>query len=623
MTVSWQGKSIDTLLDEGAEGLRYWIEFMPLYEAAFGGNGGRGNVDKLLAGYDEQRGMRLEKLEQAGEALQVALSEVDRQWDAQQVYARRLPELWQGTAATAALDMLGKQSVLADEDRQHARAAMTVIADMAGALRSAVAAKAFATRELLEGPVGGSKVVALAGKTPEDVKVIVDVHNAREWIDADQVRELGRIFPALAVPEDKINKSVLGFLNSDSRNLLTGAYGDRVRSVTTEWLTKTFKPDFDRKLASYVDVCAEVDRLVKDQYKNLTDALAQLSERAYPCPEVPATPQPAAPAVQDEPKAQVAPGAPATTVQASTTPSSVLASTTPSAPSTSTIPETPSPPTAPETPSPPTAQETPSPPTAQETPSTSTTPAPRLPSLDGLAALSQVARELSSAATGLGQALDQGLSALGGVIAGGVDDAIENLLPSAEPQSAEADEAIEEDETPRLKAEFDIGGKHAQFEMGPDGQVKLLLSDATGEVREFTIELDEHGMPIISATEPNTEDARPEDPEAEAPATETLETEAPATEAPEAEAPAPEAPEVEAPGAEDKEAPAPAPHTDAERPGLPGTTPPHTRREEDGEHHPKPMPHQREPESDTPADSGAELAEAGPLGAELAEAGPL
>jgi hypothetical protein len=144
MTVSWQGKSIDTLLDEGTAGLRYWIEFMPLYEAAFGGNGGRGDVAELLAMYDEQRGMRLDKLEQAGEALKVALSEVDRQWDAQQGYTRRLPELWQGAAATAALDMLGKQSVLADEDRQHARAAMAVIADMAAALRSAVAAKAFA-----------------------------------------------------------------------------------------------------------------------------------------------------------------------------------------------------------------------------------------------------------------------------------------------------------------------------------------------------------------------------------------------------------------------------------------------------------------------------------------------
>ncbi|WP_280248623.1 hypothetical protein [Nocardia abscessus] len=590
MTVSWQGKSIDTLLDEGTAGLRYWIEFMPLYEAAFGGNGGRGNVTELLAMYDAQRGMRLEKLEQAGEALKVALSEVDRQWDAQQGYTRRLPELWQGAAATAALDMLGKQSILADEDRQHARAAMAVIADMAAALRSAVAAKAFATRELLEGPVGGGKVVQIDGKTPEDVKVVVDVHNAREWIDADQVRALGRIFPALAVPEDKINKSVLGSINSDSRNLLTGAYGDRVRSVTEEWLTKTFRPDFDRKLASYVDVCAEVDRLFKDQYKNLTDALAQVGERSYPYPEASAAPQPGALAVHDEPTATGSPGppgAPAATVPATTTPSGIPTSTTPSAPVTPSTPAAPSMPTAPE---------------------------PRLPSLDGLAAISQVAREFTSVATGVGQALNMGLSALSGAITSGVDDAIEKLM-----QSAEAGDD-DKDETHRPKAEFDLGDKHVRFEMGPDGQVKLLLSEATGEVREFAVELNEHGMPIISATEPKAEDAQPAVPESE-----DAQRAAPESEAPESEAPEAEAPRAEAPEADEKAAPspAPAPDIDAEQPGLPGATPPSARREEDGEHYSKPMPKQGEPESDAPVDSGAELAEAGPLGAELAEAGPL
>ncbi|WP_280252368.1 hypothetical protein [Nocardia abscessus] len=603
MTVSWQGKSIDTLLDEGTAGLRYWIEFMPLYEAAFGGNGGRGDVAELLAMYDEQRGTRLDKLEQAGEALKVALSEVDRQWDAQQGYTRRLPELWQGAAATAALDMLGKQSVLADEDRQHARAAMAVIADMAAALRSAVAAKAFATRELLEGPVGGGKVVQIDGKTPEDVKVVVDVHNAREWIDADQVRALGRIFPALAVPEDKINKSVLGFINSDSRNLLTGAYGDRVRSVTEEWLTKTFRPDFDRKLASYVDVCAEVDRLFKDQYTNLADALAQVADRAYPYPEASAAPQPVAPAVQDEPKATGSPGppgVPAATIPVSTTPSGIPTSTTPSAPATPSTPAAPSMPATPE---------------------------PRLPSLDGLAAIGQVAREITSVATGVGQALNSGLSALSGAITSGVDDAIEKLMQSTDPKSAEADDGLadDKDETHRPKAEFDLGDKHVRFEIGPDGQVKLLLSEATGEVREFTLELNEHGMPIISATEPKAEDAQPPAPEDEDPQQGAPEAEDGQPEAPESEAPEAEAPESEAPEAEEKEAPspAPAPDTDAEQPGLPGATPPSARREEDGEHYPKPMPKQGEPESDTPVDSGAELAEAGPLGAELAEAGPL
>ncbi|MEU2177805.1 hypothetical protein ABZ552_26635 [Nocardia sp. NPDC019219] len=590
MTISWQGKAIDALLDEGSAGLQYWIEFMPLYEAAFGGNGGRGELGTLLARYDEQRGTRLEKLEQAGEALKVALAEVDRQWDAQQGYTRRLPELWQGAAAAAALDMLGKQSVLADEDRQHARAAMAVIADLPNALRSAVAAKAFATRELLEGPVGGGKAVKIDGKTPDDVKLIVDVHDAWEWISAEQVRELGRVFPALAVPEDKINKSVLGLINSDSKNLLTGAYGDRVRSVTEEWLTKTFKPDFDRKLASYLDVCAEVDRLFKDQYKNLTDALAQLSEQAYPRPEGPSQPQPGTPSGPDDPQETSAPGppgAPAATVPASTASSSVPASTSPATPTT---PET---------------RPTPETPT---TPSTPITPAPRMPALDGLAALSQVAQEFAPLATGLGQAVEQGMSALSGIITTGVDDAIEKLMQSVDPQNAEADDQAHEERAaePRAAAEFDLGGKHVEFEMGPDGRLKLLLSDATGAQQEFTVELNEQGIPVISM-EPKTDDAQPPAPAAPAPEAQRNE-----------ESPAPESQGEE-------ESPGPAPESDADdgRSGLPGGTLPGARREEDGEHYPKSLPDQREPDPDAPVDGGAELAEAGPLDADFAEAGPL
>ncbi|WP_063021354.1 hypothetical protein [Nocardia niwae] len=587
MTVSWHGKAIDALLDEGSAGLRYWIEFMPLYEAAFGGNGGRGDLGKLLAMYDEQRGTRLEKLEQAGEALKVALAEVDRQWDAQQGYTRRLPELWQGTAAAAALDMLGKQAVLADEDRQHARAAMTVIADMASSLRSAVAAKAFATRELLEGPVGGGKAVTIDGKTPGDVKVVVDVHSAREWISAEQVRELGRIFPALAVPEDKINKSVLGLINSDSKNLLTGAYGDRVRSVTDEWLTKTFKPDFDRKLASYADVCAEVDRLFKDQYKNLTDALAQLSEQAYPRPEGSSLTQPGTPSSQAEPQQTSAPGPPGTpaaTVPASATPSSVPASTAPETTSTAGTPVTPSTPA---------------------TPSSPAGPAPRMPALDGLAALSQVAREFAPLATSLGQAVEQGVSALSGIIESGIDDTIEKLMQSVDPQNVPADDRDHEetDGKPRAEAEFDLGGKHVEFEMGPDGRLRLLLSDATGAGQEFTVELNEQGLPIISM-EPKAGDEPAPAPEAPAPEVQRNEG-----------SPAPES-------QEDSISPAPGPEPGTST-GPPGGILPGARREEDGEHYPKAMPGQGERDPGAPVDSGAELAEAGPLDADFAEAGPL
>ncbi|WP_330232953.1 hypothetical protein OHA40_11010 [Nocardia sp. NBC_00508] len=546
MTVSWQGKAIDAILDEGSYGLQYWIRFMPLYEAAFGNNGGRGDLGKLLAMYDEQRGTRVEKLEQAGEALKAALAEVDTQWDAQRSYTGRLPGLWQGSAATAALDLLTEQSLLADEDRVHARDAWKTIEPMANSLRESVGGKADIVLGLLEDSGKDSRVVKIGGKSPEDVKVIVDVHKAREWISGNQVRDLGRIFPALDVP---------GY---STKLQLDTPLGEKIRDTVNDWLKDPFKRDFDAKLTRYIDACKQTDDHFKQQYQNLATALAAVSDRAYPRPEGPTQPSQDKPENQNQPNPSAPPGPPGTpspsTVPAGTTPSTVPASTTPT------------------------------------TPSTPAPLAPKMPSIDGLAAINQVAREFSPLATGLTQTISQGITALSGTIKSGIDDAIERLKASIDPKNAEKDG---ED---RPKAEFDIAGKHVKFEMGPDGQLKLMLSDATGKQEEFSVELNEHGIPIISMTEPRDENAQP----------------------PASEDPAPDAPEKKMPADA-----TPAPGDNTGQPGLPTGTPPAAPREEDGEHRPKPMSEHRDSEPDAPLDSGAELAEAGPLGAELAEAGPL
>ncbi|WP_406270570.1 hypothetical protein OH799_28985 [Nocardia sp. NBC_00881] len=541
MAVAWQGKTIDAILDEGSYGLQYWIEFMPLYEAAFGGNGGRGNLAKLLAMYDEQRGMRVEKLEQAGEALKTALAEVDSQWDAQRSYTGRLPDLWQGAAADAALDMLSKQSVLAAEDRQLAQAAWKTIDPMANSLRQSAGAKAEAALGLLEDSGNGSRVVKIDGKTPEDVKVIVDVHSAHEWISGNQVRDLGRIFPTLAGPDYQTTR----------KQKLTGVYGEKIRNTVNDWLQNPFKRDFDAKLTRYIDVCTQTDGHFKLQYQNLAGALAAVSDHAYPRPEGPSKPSSGKPDNQSQPGSPARPGTPGTpstpTVPAGTTPSAVPAS------------------------------------TALTTPNTPTTLAPKMPSLDGLAALNQLAKEFSPLTTGLTQAVNQGVTALTGSIKSGIDGAIEKLRESIDPKNADTDDPDKKDRDGKPKAEFDIAGKHVKFEMGPDGQVKLVLSDAEGRQQEFDLELDEHGVPVISMHEPKEP-------------------------APPAETPAPETP-----GKDKPVDTTPVPEPNIGQPGVPTGTPPTTRREEDGEHWPNPIPEQGEPESESPFDSGAELAEAGPL----------
>ncbi|WP_433713571.1 hypothetical protein ACQP2U_04780 [Nocardia sp. CA-084685] len=541
MTVPWQGKEIDEILTEGNYGLQYWIKFMPLYERAFGGNGGKGDVSTMLALYDEQKGMKVSKLEQTGEALKTALAEADAQWDAQQGYARTLPTLWTGTAASSAMDMLTKQLAQADEDRKHARTAMNVIVEMTSSLRTSVAVKAYVTKELLEGPVGGSKVVKIDGKTPEDVELIIDVHEAREWINADQVRDLGRVFPEVAVPEDKIHKSTLGFINSDSQNLMTGEYGKKAHQVTDDWLQKVFKPDFDRKLSSYVEICNTVDSFFKQQYKNLTDAMAQVSEQSYPAPEEPAKPKTTeSPTTTETPTSKEPP----TTTASTTTTQSAATPSTATTPSTTTTPTT--------------------------TNSTSSNP------LQGLASLTQSASQLSS----LAQTISQGLTSLGTSIKSGVDTAIEQVTKSLETKTEDEDG---DDRKDKSIVEFDLGGKHMKVEIGADGQPKFVVVDADGKTHEYGVKLDDKGNPIISTNEPEVEDRESATPGDQL-----------------------------APDSTDKPDEG-TPATNENSPGsrtVPGV-PSAGKREEDGEHTPQPMPVTGSQEE--AADSGARLAEAGPL----------
>ncbi|MEU7764829.1 hypothetical protein AB0B25_06865 [Nocardia sp. NPDC049190] len=556
MAVAWQGRTIDAILDEGSYGLQYWIRFMPLYEAAFGGNGGRGDLGVLLARYDEQRGMSVDKLAGAGAALKTALGEVDREWEVQRSHTGLLPTLWQGAAANAALDMLSKQSVLADEDRQHTRAAWQAIDPMANSLRQSVGAKAEATLGLLADSGNGSKAVQIDGKSPEDVKVIVEVHNAHEWISGDQVRDLSRIFPALAVPSYQTN----------GKQKLTGAYGEKIRKTVSDWLQNPFKRDFDDKLTRFIDACTQTDDHIKLQYQNLADALAAVSDHTYPRPAGPSKPSSGEADNQGKPDSPVSadsqsptsPGLPGPPSSTSPLPTGAAPSTAPA--STSTMPTEPNVPT---------------------------TLAPKLPSLDGLAALDQLAKESSPVATGLAQAIDQGVTALSGVIKEGIDAAIEKLGANVDSPHADTDGVDtndDEDSAGRSPtAEFDIAGKHVKFETGPDGRVTLVLSDATGRQQEFDLELDEHGMPVISMKESQEP-------------------------APAAAPPAPETPEKDHP----VDRP-PVPESNTDRPEVPAGTPPSARREQDGEHWPKAVPEQGDPEPAPPVDSGAELAEAGPL----------
>ncbi|MFC9435160.1 hypothetical protein [Nocardia sp. NPDC057030] len=613
-------------LNIGSRSLLYFEKFEPRFKRAFGETADVPAYQQLHKRFYEQNGLNEDKLRNVAAKLQVVLQDAGAQLDVQRGQAKALWACWEGAAAEAAGAMLNQQVEQAGTDWKAAGEAWKAIAAAGDGLRSAVKLKADVVRYILE----NGESVRIAEKSPEDIDDIISgtsIAVSNGWQDDSLLSKLGRIFPDLTGGSDAwAARNILGILPGSD-------YQQHIQARCRHWLDNVFKPDYLAKVQKFTAACDVTDAAVKQVYAPIVSALGQVSVASYPRPVGVPVQQP----VQEQPKSEgtpkesgvpkadspVAPTVPASTTPAPSTPSSPSTPVTPSSPtvpaSTTQVPATPNTPSSPSTPSTPATPNTPSTPA---TPSTQTVP--NTSSLEGLPALSQVATQLSPLASGISSLVDAGVSSLTGIIKDGAEDAVKMVEGLIEPTPVDKDGDGKPDSKPA--AEFDVAGKHLKFEMA-DGQLKLMMSDGDGKPQEFSVKLDEHGMPVISMNEPKDE-ATPAAPGDKPPADH-------APGAPEkAKSPAdqaPSAPDNEKPGVKSPAEPAPEqqkpvekPHTaEDENAGQPSArtgTPPPMRREEDGEHRPKRMPGEQNPEA--PFDTGAELAEAGPMG-DLAEAGPL
>ncbi|MCU1645311.1 MAG: Proline-rich receptor-like protein kinase [Nocardia sp.] len=228
MTFDMSGKSIDDILDYGAPGLEYWERFLPLYDKAFTATH---DVERsaLQAAYDEQRGADLAKLDSARAELVQALDQSEAQWAAQYGAAQRLPSCWTSGAGGEALAMVVNQLRRAREDLDAARTAATAIGAAVEPLRQAVLTKAENVLALLEETPNGARKLAIAGKCPDDIDAMLGDH-----------------------PDP--------------------------------WLTTTFKPDVEHKLAAFQATCAATNHCFETHYDTIVAALNQILDLPYPQP---------------------------------------------------------------------------------------------------------------------------------------------------------------------------------------------------------------------------------------------------------------------------------------------------------------------------------------------------
>ncbi|GAB2565520.1 hypothetical protein [Nocardia heshunensis] len=461
------GKSIDEILDYGTPGLQYWEHFLPLYAKAFGSPHGVALAD-LYARYDEQRGMDLTEFDTARAELDKAVADGETRWSAHQAMALSLPTAWTGATGTEALAVMNSQLRQSRDDLDAIRTAATTIGDALDPLRRAALTKAEHTRALLEPTPDGQGRIAIDGKSPADI----------EALDA-----------------------------------------------TDKWLTTTFRPDVDHKIAAFAAACDTTDQTVDSHYRTIITAFAQITDHPYPQPAPTLLPHVDAPLDPNPPAPQ---------------PTSITPPYASSPPDDSGGPAEPprsgSPATRAGTPletSP--AQVTPAePPAAQATapaesttaPAESTTPpaeSATAPAVSEPAQSDGLTRTLKATLDQLETGLQQGVStaleklaaladpttglsgdmaATGDPKSGTDQPATPEHAPNpehpADPQPPADPKGSDNSALPTGHLEFDLAGKHFALDRTPDGTMSLAITDESGHTQTWTLTLDESGKPTLA-----------------------------------------------------------------------------------------------------------------------------
>ena len=232
--------TVDATLDAGAHGLRYFDEFLPRARRITGADV---DAEQIRARYDQQRGLDLEALAADVDRLGRSLDIASEQLADQRARIRSLETNWTGGASETARNSLRGHADRAEHDQRSLGAAHDAMGESVRSLKSVVEDKARS--------VGGYEA-NVDGKSGADVDRIID--GARSGSP-----DLVATFPDLA-----------------------GATPEQVVERCATWLTDVFIPHVREHLAHFDELCATVDRAVRDVYDQLTGSLDAVDEPSTP-----------------------------------------------------------------------------------------------------------------------------------------------------------------------------------------------------------------------------------------------------------------------------------------------------------------------------------------------------
>jgi len=216
---------VETILDTGATGLRYFALYLPRAAAVVErlATGERlPTYEDVAARYYEQRGIDLGALDADIEVLTRIVADLGDRFDAQDGAASTLGQAWTGTGADRAHEHLAAHLVRADRVRRDVADVRCALVETSTALRETVARKARW--------VGARDASRVGGFTPEQIDTAI-----ADWVCVD-------------------------------------------------WLEGVFLPHVRDTVSRFTALCDATAAAVDDAYRNLACAFARVDDSAFPVP---------------------------------------------------------------------------------------------------------------------------------------------------------------------------------------------------------------------------------------------------------------------------------------------------------------------------------------------------
>ncbi|MEN0139426.1 MAG: hypothetical protein AAGC80_30035 [Rhodococcus sp. (in: high G+C Gram-positive bacteria)] len=631
----------EDMLDLGAPGLEFFELFLPAARRL--GYESRELAD-YYARFDAERGMRLHALARDVDTLGRSVDTARTELDDNEKCVTAVRTGWSGIAAAAAIDAAQRRNaeVAATVDRLRDLAEVLFEANLT--LSAAVTNKAYKVVSLHQPTVGGYS----AAQIDVLAQIYAEGRDGDNSVAKDCMEDASYWFPELA---DDDYRHVNGLYKDGGAGALRRLDRDdvvrRAAGITKDWLDANFRRVYEEKQQEFTTACADCAEAVHAAYDAVVAESRSIEVQPGFRPED--TPEPAptprAPEVPDTgpapaPAPAVAPG-PAPAPAAPTGPAAAPASEGPAyvpprpgGGDATTGPAAAAPSvTSPASAAPPMVT---SPMAAVPVVPTAPVP-PAMPGLVGMPAIpgSLVPAPGTGTVPGLGDLVGQGLAGgladLGSILRPLIEDTLSGLTDRAdedgnrddlrdEHDNPRADEDESAPGTPKDKSlELDLDGRSWSLAVDADAQgIHLEMSDGQGGTARFGVEIGPDGLPQIVAEnaagggDPGDADCAAAEPDPES----QVDAGAADPSATTAEAgPAPGGGAGEVPDHEDAPAPAPAGDAAAVPPPQAVAMQPE----------PAPVPGESAPPQEPRSapelatgpvaglDSGAELAEAGPL----------